>query len=131
MRGETFSSASSVTGASVRRRRGMVCDCGIEASLVTLRTNENDNFGRRFYGCGRFKNIIEGSVDFFVWYDEIESSPRDKKVIKSLLRKIEELQNKQSMLMMCCVVGWGLFAFVLVLLLVEMKKVDEELKMLR
>jgi hypothetical protein len=87
--GSEYSSSSGVQ----KRRTRLVCDCGSEAPLVTAWTY--DNPGRRFYGCGRY--FQRRKCNFFRWYDP-EVPERQKKVIRALLKKNDELQDKERSL---------------------------------
>jgi hypothetical protein len=89
MGGEYEYSSSSGTTTPLKRRTSLVCDCGSEAPLVTGWTY--DNPGRRFYGCGRYFQRRE--CNFFRWYDP-EVPERQKKIIRALLKKNDELQEK-------------------------------------
>ncbi|XP_057426309.1 uncharacterized protein LOC130719715 [Lotus japonicus] len=91
---------------SQRRKGGPLCDCGFEAPAVTSWTGENP--GRKFYGCGLFKIHGKRVCRFFVWYDEYhglgkydksdEENAREKKIIGSLLRKIDAMKKKERLL---------------------------------
>ncbi|XP_057456066.1 uncharacterized protein LOC130747212 [Lotus japonicus] len=121
MGGESnMSGCSSVTTGSSRRR--VFCKCGVQAPLVTTWTNENGNIGRRFYGCGKFQDQKRRQCDFFVWYDENEGNPRDKKIIAGLLRRVEGMKKNQAVLMKFCVLGWSLCAFMLIVTVSLMMK---------
>lgn len=63
--------------------------------------------------------------DFFQWYDELEGNPRDKKIIAGLLRRVDEMKKNQAMLIKCCVLGWSVAVFLLIvcaILMVKMMK---------
>ncbi|XP_057434051.1 uncharacterized protein LOC130726762 [Lotus japonicus] len=126
MGGEShFSGGSSVSSGYGRRRNVVLCKCGEVAPVVTTWTNENGNIGRRFYGCGRFKEQNRRHCDFFQWYDELEGNPRDKKIIAGLLRRVDEMKKNQAMLIKCCVLGWSVAVFLLIvcaILMVKMMK---------
>lgn len=64
--GSEMSSASS--SRDKKRRPRFECHCGVDAPLVTSWTDENP--GRRFYGCGRFK--VNKARD--LWYYSYGSS---------------------------------------------------------
>ncbi|XP_057456971.1 uncharacterized protein LOC130747924 [Lotus japonicus] len=113
----TRSSASSGYG----RRRNVLCKCGVVAPVIT-RTNENGNIGRRFFGCGRFKEQNKRQCDFFQWYDEMEGNLRDKKLIAALLRRVEGMKKNEAMLIKWCVLGWSLVVFLLVVCVIQMMK---------
>jgi len=87
-----FSSSSSTT-TPLKRITRLVCHCGSEAPLVTAWTY--DNPGRRFYGCGRY--FQRRKCNFFRWYDP-EVPERQKKIIRALLKKNDELQDKERKL---------------------------------
>lgn len=83
-------SSSSGTITPLKRRARLVCHCGCEAPLVTAWTY--DNPGRRFYGCGRY--FQRRKCNFFQWYD----FERQKKLIRALLKKNDESQDKERRL---------------------------------
>ncbi|XP_019852489.1 PREDICTED: DNA topoisomerase 3-alpha-like isoform X3 [Amphimedon queenslandica] len=51
---------------------GVVCNCGIEAILLTVRNEQSINKGRQFYKCA--KRDEEGKCNFFLWADESDSN---------------------------------------------------------
>ncbi|XP_057432741.1 uncharacterized protein LOC130725538 [Lotus japonicus] len=109
-------SGSSNTHGSVRTR---YCDCGVESKLVTCWVG--DNAGRHFYGCGKYHVYGRRMCGFFQWYDG-EGNARERKVISGLIRKIEVHKKNEMYLTRCCLIGWGLCAallLVIVMLLVE------------
>lgn len=58
---------------------------------------------------------------YFHWYDG-EGNVRDRKVISGLIRKLEVHKKKEIYLTRCCVIGWGLSAvFLLVIVMLLLK----------
>ncbi|XP_057452462.1 uncharacterized protein LOC130744292 [Lotus japonicus] len=117
-RGSQMSSGSSMTHGSVRGTT-RVCDCGAESKLVTCWVGEN--VGRRCYGCGKYHVYGRRLCSYFHWYDG-EGNVRDRKVISGLIRKLEVHKKKEIYLTRCCVIGWGLSAvFLLVIVMLLLK----------
>ncbi|XP_057438970.1 uncharacterized protein LOC130730850 [Lotus japonicus] len=116
------SQSSGSYSCSQRRKGGPICDCGFQAPLVTSWTG--DNPGRKFYGCGLFKKHGKRVCRFFVWYDEYhglvkcdrfdEEVAREKKIIGTLLRKIDDMKKKERLLeisLVTCIVLMILLVF--------------------
>jgi len=113
-----YSSSSSVSGSSLKHRTKLVCYCGVDSPLVTSWTDENP--GRRFHGCGRY--FVKRKCNFFRWYDP-EVPDRQKKIIRALLRKNDELKKKErSFVIAIVVLGMMLFMFGLLALGLAMKQ---------
>jgi hypothetical protein len=92
-------SSSSLNGLVFKEKSGLVCHCGVEAPLVTSWTDENP--GRRFHGCGRFR--WRRKCNFFRWFDP-EVPDRQKKIIRGLLKKNNELKKKEKSLLKVIVI---------------------------
>jgi len=88
-----FENVSSFNGSTFKQKVGLVCHCGVESPLVTAWTDENP--GRRFHGCGRF--FLRRKCNFFRWFDP-EVPDRQKKIIRGLLKKNNELKKKEKSL---------------------------------
>ncbi|XP_058754736.1 uncharacterized protein LOC131627902 [Vicia villosa] len=81
------------TSSCASRRREVRCFCDLDSPLTTSWTNGNP--GRRFNWCGLFKLQGRKGCNFFSWYDD-EMSVRAKKVILSLMKRIDELKQKDN-----------------------------------
>jgi len=111
-------SSSSVSGSTLKHKTKLVWHCGVDSPLVTSWTDENP--GRRFHGCGRF--FVKRKCNFFLWYDP-EVPDRQKKIIRTLLRRNDELKKKEKRFVIAIVVlGIMLFMFVLLALGLAMKQ---------
>lgn len=97
--GGDYYSSSSVSSTPLKRGTRFLCRCGVESPLVTSWTDENP--GRRFYGCGRY--FVRRKCNFFKWFDP-EVPERQKKIIRALLKKNDELKNKERRLAIVIVV---------------------------
>jgi len=82
-------SSSSGTTTPLKRNTRSICHCGSDAPLIIGWTDEN--LGKRFYGCGRY--FQRRKCNFFRWYDP-EVLDRQNKIIRALLEKNDELQDK-------------------------------------
>lgn len=103
-------SSSSVSGSTLKHKNNMVCHCGVDSPLVTAWTDENP--GRRFHGCGKY--FVRRKCNFFRWYDP-EVPDRQKKIIRALMRKNDELKKKERSFVTAIVV-LGIMLFMCVLL---------------
>ncbi|KAL5138158.1 hypothetical protein HKD37_10G028407 [Glycine soja] len=74
-------------------RSRVFCLCNIEAPLVTSWTEENP--GRRFYGCGLYKDIGTKGCNFFQWHDPVGNN-RQKKIIVGLMKEVDELKLREK-----------------------------------
>ncbi|KAL5190474.1 hypothetical protein HKD37_04G009908 [Glycine soja] len=83
-------SSSSYTS---KARSRVFCLCNIEAPLVTSWTEENP--GRRFYGCGLYKDTGRKRCNFFQWHDPIGNN-RQKKIIVGLMKEVDELKLREK-----------------------------------
>ncbi|XP_058774765.1 uncharacterized protein LOC131649035 [Vicia villosa] len=81
------------TSNCASRRREVCCFCDLDSPLTTSSTT--GNLGRRFNGCGLFKLHGRKGCNFFSWYD-VEISVRAKEVILSLMKRIDELKQKDN-----------------------------------
>jgi len=112
------SSSSSVSGSTLKQRTKLVCYCGVNSPLVTSWTDANP--GKRFHGCERY--FVRRKCNFFRWYDP-EVPDRQKKIIRALLRKNDELKKKErSFVIAIVVLGMVLFMFGLLALGLAMKQ---------
>ncbi|XP_057445582.1 uncharacterized protein LOC130737748 [Lotus japonicus] len=112
--------SSSFSGSGRRHNRSkplkLLCDCGVEAPLVTSGTPINN--GRVFYGCGLYKVYGTKQCRFFKWMDEVDAQPgedREDKLVEILTRKIVELRRTQRLLQMCLAIAMFALLFMLVL----------------
>ena len=64
-----------------------VCYCGEPAAMKTSWSDENP--GRRFFGCPRYRRFSNGHCRFFLWFDA-PLTGRSKAVIVGLLRKVKK-----------------------------------------
>ncbi|RZB70552.1 hypothetical protein D0Y65_035499 [Glycine soja] len=83
-------SSSSYTS---KARSRVFCLCNIEAPLVTSWTEENP--GRRFYGCGLYKDRGTKGCNFFQWHDPVDNN-RQKKIIVGLMKEVDELKLREK-----------------------------------
>jgi len=88
-------SSSSVSGSTLKHTTKLVCHCGVDAPLVTSWTDENP--GRRFHGYGKL--FVKRKYNIFRWYNP-EVPDRQKKIIRTLLRKNDELKKKEKRFVM-------------------------------
>ncbi|KAL4376858.1 hypothetical protein GQ457_02G030250 [Hibiscus cannabinus] len=70
-----------------------VCYCGVRSKLTTSWTYEN--LGRRFWGCGNYRNRVKG-CKFFSWYDPTVTE-MSKAVIVRLLKKLLQWSKRERM----------------------------------
>ncbi|KAL2937366.1 Endonuclease 8-like 3 [Bienertia sinuspersici] len=74
----------------IERKNKTICGHGVPAIVSTMKKN-NDNHGRRFYGCPYWQ---EDDCEFFEWIDKEQYEPRANYVIVIWFLQMRDWRRK-------------------------------------